>query len=445
MNKELKFKAITELLSTIVDNRGKTVPTSETGFPLLATNCITHSSIYPVFDKVRYISSETLETWFRSHIEPNDIIFVNKGTPGRVCFVPDPVTFCVAQDMMAFRANPEYLNYKYLYCALRWKHTQKTIGNNHVGLVIAHFRKQDLKNLLIPIRPLIEQESIGNIYLSLSNKIELNNKINTELEAMAKLVYDYWFVQFDFPASAAEAVSSGKPALEGQPYKSSGGKMEYNEELKREIPEGWEVKSLESHINIFDSIRVPLSKKMRSTRKGEYPYYGATSIMDHIDDYLFDDDYILVAEDGSIMNDKGNPIVQFITGKTWVNNHAHVIQAKDVENNEFIFQLVKRISVVQIMTGSIQLKINQENLKGVQCLSPSDSLLKSFANFAKPIRKQLINNINQNQELTSLRDWLLPMLMNGQVTVGEAEAKVKEYGSKSVVSMAAEGKGEYGG
>ena len=110
MNKESVYLPITSLLKAIIDNRGKTVPESKKGFPLIATNCIKNSSIYPTFDKVRYVDDETLKTWFRAHLEPNDILFVNKGTPGRVCLVPNPVTFCAAQDMMGFRCNEEIMN-----------------------------------------------------------------------------------------------------------------------------------------------------------------------------------------------------------------------------------------------------------------------------------------------------------------------------------------------
>ena len=96
-----------ELLSTVIDNRGKTCPTTETGIPLIATNCIRNELLYPTYDKVRFVSKQTYDTWFRSHPEPGDIIFVNKATPGRVCLVPDPVDFCIAQDMVAVRANPK--------------------------------------------------------------------------------------------------------------------------------------------------------------------------------------------------------------------------------------------------------------------------------------------------------------------------------------------------
>lgn len=139
--------------------------------------------------------------------------------------------------------------------------------------------------------------------------------------------------------------------------------------------------------------------------------------MDYVDDYIFDGGYILLAEDGSIMDEKGFPIVQFIWGKTWVNNHAHVLQPKIQNNNEYLFHLLKSISVVQIMTDSIQKKINQENLINVKAIYRDNTILDMFSKFATPIRKQLINVYKENQKLTELQDWLLPILMNGQVKV----------------------------
>lgn len=402
INKE--YIEIQELVEAIIDNRGKTVPTSENGIPLIATNCIKHSSIFPTFENIRYINQETYDNWFRAHLKPNDILFVNKGTPGRCCIVPNPVNFVAAQDMVGLRFK-KHLNPYYMLAVLRSKEIQNTIENNHVGLVIAHFRKQELVKLKLPILEETIRNKIGDFYEIISKKIELNNHINAELEAMAKTLYDYWFVQFDFPDA------------NGKPYKSSGGKMVYNETLKREIPEGWEVKSLGEIVDIFDSARIPLSKIEREKRKGNYPYYGATEIMDYINEYIFDGDYILLAEDGSVMDEKGFPILQFIYGKNWVNNHAHVLRGKNVKQNEYIYKLLGMIPVVLIKTGSIQMKINQNNLLNYKVLFAPNELIEKYCDIAKPIRQTLVNNLQQNQELAKLRDWLLPMLMNGQVTV----------------------------
>ena len=170
---------LTELLSFVVDNRGKTVPTAPSGHKLIATNCVTNNALFPVYEKIRYLSEETYQTWFRAHPIPGDILFVNKGTPGRVCLVPDPVDFCIAQDMIALRADESKIYPKYLFAVLRSREIQQQIYNTNVGDVIPHFKKQFLDQLLIPIPERSIQESIGDLYYVLSLKAERNKKINS--------------------------------------------------------------------------------------------------------------------------------------------------------------------------------------------------------------------------------------------------------------------------
>ncbi|MCE2224072.1 restriction endonuclease subunit S [Streptococcus thermophilus] len=250
-----------------------------------------------------------------------------------------------------------------------------------------------------------EQKKIANILSAIDDKISLNNQINQELEAMAKTLYDYWFVQFNFPDQ------------NGKPYKSSGGKMVYNPELKREIPEGWGVEKLGDITICHDSKRVPLSRHEREHVKGEIPYYGATGIMDYVNDYIFDGDYVLMAEDGSVMTEKGTPILQRISGKNWVNNHAHVIEPVKNHSCKLLMMLLKDVSVMKIKTGSIQMKINQENMNKIVVPAIPLELLFEINQRLEVIDKQQLNLIEENKQLTQLRDWILPMLMNGQVKV----------------------------
>lgn len=126
---EAREVPFTELLSKIVDNRGRTCPTAEMGLPLIATNCIRNDILYPSFEKVRYVSKSTYDSWFRGHPAPGDLIFVCKGTPGRVCMTPDPVGFCIAQDMVAVRADPKKVYPKYLFALLRSAQVQEQISN----------------------------------------------------------------------------------------------------------------------------------------------------------------------------------------------------------------------------------------------------------------------------------------------------------------------------
>ena len=222
---------------------------------------------------------------------------------------------------------------------------------------------------------------------------------------MAKTLYDYWFTQFDFPDE------------NGKPYCSSGGEMVWNDQLKREIPKGWQVSSIGSVTRNYDSKRVPLSQNERDIMKGGIPYYGATGIMDYVNRHIFDGQYVLIAEDGSVMDVKGNPIVQMIWGKTWVNNHAHVLQGCNGYSNELLYLLLQHIPVVKIMTGSIQKKINQDNLNSYKIPQIPDPISQAFYEIVKPMFEKIQSLQDENDELTKLRDWLLPVLVNGQATV----------------------------
>lgn len=177
----IKYLPLTKCLECVVDNRGKTVPTSDSGIPLIATNCIKMDSIFPVFEKIRYITKETYDTWFRSHLKPNDILFVNKGTPGKVALCPNPLNFVIAQDAMGLRANNDIVYWKYLYYYLKSDNVQTTILNNNVGLIIPHFKKEFLDRIMIPILPMEKQKKIGDLLYAIDMQIERNNAMVQKL------------------------------------------------------------------------------------------------------------------------------------------------------------------------------------------------------------------------------------------------------------------------
>lgn len=187
----------TDLLLTIVDNRGKTCPVGPEGLPLIATNCVNGRNLYPSYETTRYVSPETYNSWFRGHPKPGDILFVCKGSPGRTSWVPDPVDFCIAQDMVAVRADPKKIYPKYLFAALRSPLIQVQIDNMHVGTMIPHFKKGDFDKLLIPMLNKHEQEVIGDYYFALSERVTLLRETNATLEAIAQTLFKSWFVDFD--------------------------------------------------------------------------------------------------------------------------------------------------------------------------------------------------------------------------------------------------------
>lgn len=194
------------------------------------------------------------------------------------------------------------LNGKYLNALLNTEYARKCFENQASGSGQRYtLSKEAIESIQIPLPSLDDQKRIGTFFSNIDKKIQNNKKQIETLESIAKTIYDYWFVQFDFPNE------------DGKPYKSSGGKMVWNEELKREIPEGWNETCIEKITNCLDSKRIPLSGKQRELKKGNIPYYGATSIMGFIDEFIFDGDYVLMAEDGSIMTPLNTPILQRIS------------------------------------------------------------------------------------------------------------------------------------
>jgi type I restriction enzyme, S subunit len=211
-----KFDTIplSETTKFIVDNRGKTAPTAETGVALIATNCITNESLYPQYINVRRVSQETYDTWFRAHPEPGDVILTNKGSKnGAICLVPNTVDFVIAQDMMALRANEEVIDPLYLFAALRSPMAQWQIKNLDVSGVIPHFKKTDFDKLHLPFPDMPTQRAIGRIYFDFCAKIELNRRMNATLESLARAIFKSWFVDFD----PVRLKSEGRPLTSETP------------------------------------------------------------------------------------------------------------------------------------------------------------------------------------------------------------------------------------
>ena len=261
-----------------------------------------------------------------------------------------------------------------------------------------------IQNTKIKLPSLAEQKAIAHVLSTLDDKIEVNNRINKTLEDMAQAIFKRWFVDFEFPNE------------DGEPYKSSGGEMV--ESGLGMIPKGWRVKPLGKLIEIHDSKRVPLSSNQREYMEKKFPYYGAASLMDYVDDFLFDGTYVLLGEDGTVIKDDGSAVLQFVWGKFWVNNHAHVISGKSNISINFIYALLKSIKVSEAVTGAVQKKINQKNLTSIKVIVPDATTL--IGDFSKIIEASfdLFKNLSdENKNLTKLRDELLPKLMSGEIRV----------------------------
>ena len=251
----------------------------------------------------------------------------------------------------------------------------------------------------------------ATILSNLDAKIELNQRINAELEGMAKLLYDYWFVQFDFPMTAAQAAALGKPHLTGHPYRASGGKMIYNETLKREIPEGWKGGTLE------DVLTLQYGKALKKDIQvpGDYPVYGSGGIYGSHNVPLVQGPGIIVGRKGSVGELHWSNISFYPT------DTSYYVEPKAGMDLNYAYFLLQRLPLKSMNSDSAVPGLSRIAAYQLPATLPDKPLIAEFGKFATPLRAAIANNEQQNQELTQLRDWLLPMLMNGQVTVGTTE------------------------
>jgi type I restriction enzyme S subunit len=245
-----------------------------------------------------------------------------------------------------------------------------------------------------------------NGYLSAYDDLIENNLRRIKiLEAMAQNLYREWFVKFRFPGhEQARFVDSP---------------------LGR-IPDGWEVKGVGEVAYNFDRLRRPLSSIQRAERKGIYPYYGAAKIFDYIDAYIFDGIYLLVAEDGSVVTPDRKPVLQYVSGRFWPNNHTHILQGKGSVSTEFLYMVLSEIDISGYVTGAAQPKITQANLNRIPVLVAEDRVLAAFNEFIGDVFRQRIVVGEKNEALRRTRDLLLPRLISGEVDVSGLDIAVPE-------------------
>lgn len=326
-----------------------------------------------IFGKYPIISSSGI-TDFHNQCKkhPPGVITGRYGTIGKVffteeCYWPLNTTLYVTDF---YGNDPKFIFYflqSFDFEKYSDKSTVPGINRNH------------LHTEVVNIPPLTEQITIASILSSLDDKIDLLHRQNATLERLAETLFRQWFVE--------------------------------------EAKEEWEDGTLDEAIEIFDNLRVPLSRMERDLKKEGilYPYYGAAQIMDHINDYIFDGEYILLGEDGTVRTDQGFPVLQYATGKFWVNNHTHVLKAKKPYNNFFIWNYLRKKNIDEIITGAVQPKINQGNLKSLDFPRFPKNLVLDFNKLSEPIFKKINFNQTQIRTLTSMRDNLLPKLMSGEV------------------------------
>lgn len=383
---DITERPLTDLLTCIVDNRGRTCPTADGGIPLIATNCIKEDQLYPVFENVRFVDTITYSTWFRGHPEPGDIVFVCKGSPGRVALVPDPVSFCIAQDMVSLRANPAIVNYRYLYYLLSAQETQRKIENMHVGTMIPHFKKGDFPKLLLPVHEDITvQEGIADVLGALDDKIDANAKLIDSVDALAEAQFHVALDDAQTkPLSSFGEFVNGKAFTKGA---SGTGRVVIR---IAELNSGIGKSTVLSDAEVDDK---------HLARPGD----------------------ILFAWSGSLT------LHRWFRDEAIVNQHIFKVLPAEGIPNWLIYELLrnklrdfKMIAANKATTmGHIQRKHLDEPV-----LVPDEGSQREIAMVMESLWRTALNAEREIQTLATTRDVLLPQLMSGKLRVKDAEAIV---------------------
>lgn len=372
-------------------------------------------------NKSAFLSEADFKKWTK-RVTPKegDLLFSYETRLGEAALMPSGIRACLGRRMGLLRLNrekvtPEYVLYAYLSPAF-----QQTIKANTItGATVDRIALNELPSFPIRIPPIEEQKKVAKLLSEIDKKIELNNRINAELEAMAKTLYDYWFVQFDFPDA------------NGKPYKTSGGTLVYNPTLKREIPAGWKDSTIGAIEPNIVTGKTP-SKDNPEYFGGNVPFITIGDIRGNT--YVVSTEETLTEQGASTQKNKFLPedsicvtciaspgLVGFVTKPAQTNQQINSVVCSNEINKYYLYFAIKGyFEGAKAKTGNTFSNMNKGDFSAIGILKPLDQVLQDYHQKAHPLFEQIKLKSLENQQLVKLRGWLLPMLMNGQVTVGEA-------------------------
>lgn len=393
--KEVRLGDVCEIKGGKRLPKGVNLITQKNSHPYIRVRDLGKSKTIELNSSYEYVDEITQKQIQRYITQKGDILISIVGTIGLIAIVGGSLDGANLTENCVKLVKLDKIDSEYLYYYLKSPFGQQNISRGTVGAVQAKLPIKNIQDFSIICPELISnQRRIASILSSLDRKIELNNKINADLEEMAQAIFKNWFVDF-------ELFKDGKFV---------------DSELGM-IPEGWKVGGLFDIAEIFDKKRKPLSGNVREKMDKIYPYYGATSCMDYVDDYIFDGIYTLIGEDGSVVKENGLPYMQYVWGKMWVNNHAHILQGKNGYSTEMIHALLSITNIKFLVTGAVQAKLSQGNMQKILVAIPPKNVLDEIRPVIDNLYSKIRINTDENSRLSLLRDTLLPRLMSGEIEV----------------------------
>ena len=368
-------------------------------------NAIYNNRIFRYFiDEEKYQSLKRFTTYH------DDLIISCSGTVGKVSIIKDnDPKGIISQALLTLRVNkdlilPEFL--KYFFSSYEGYNSLVSRSTGSVQVNIS--KRAVIEDIPLKLPPLDIQQNIVYYLQLIDEKIENCKSINRNLFNIASSIQTEWMINFT--------------PFKSEKFKSSSFGL---------IPENWNVGKLGDVIELLDSKRIPLSGQQRENMEKIYPYYGAASLMDYVEDYIFDGVYLLMGEDGTVIDDKGFPILQYVWGKFWVNNHAHILKGKNGFNVESLYLLLSKTNIQSIVTGAVQAKVNQSNLKSIEIIIPPVEIMEKFNKLIKPFFDTIRSNNDEIKEIQKLRDTLLPKLMSGEIDVSKINCDMQQISTNN--------------
>jgi len=347
-------------------------------------------------ENLRTITADVSSSYRRTLLKGGELVVSLVGNPGHVAIVPGSLAganLARQAGLVALRPDVDAHFVKYFLMSPLGR---AELFSQMTGSVQVVINLANLRGVRVPLPPLPIQRRIAGILSAYDNLIENSQRRIKILEEMARRLYREWFVHFRFPGHED---------------------CRFVESPLGEIPEGWEVKGLGEIADNFDRLRKPLSKIQRAELQGPYPYYGAAKVFDYVNDFIFDGEYLLMAEDGSVITSDRAPVLQLVNERFWPNNHTHVLRGRPPHSTHYLYLGLLCVDVSPYITGAAQPKITQENMNRIPFVSAAASVHKEFDDLIEPIIRQSQTLQWQISSLRRARDLLLPRLLSGQIDV----------------------------
>ena len=343
-------------------------------------------------EDIKKIDRQVSESLTRSKLYINDVLFSYVGTVGEVALIEENDKFHLAPNVAKITFNdsifPKFALQYLMSSNMKNEINKYVTTTSQPALSMENIRKI---KMIVPTKK--EQEKIASILLVVDEQIK---KIDALIEKNKEL----------------------KKGLMQTLLTKGIGHTKFKKTEIGEIPEEWEVRHIEEICEILDSKRVPLNEKQRSSMGGDIPYYGANAIVDYINDYLFDDKLILIAEDGGNFSDfRDKPIAFYVEGKCWVNNHAHVLRAKISESTRWIFYSLVHKDITNIVQGGTRAKLNQKDLRGITIAFPKLEEQIKIVNILFDIDSKIDIYISKKYKLEQVKKGLMQKLLTGKIRV----------------------------